>query len=316
MTSILLFHLTACSSDSLDGSDSSGAEVVSSIHNPPVASLNDVLSLPETETTTFHPLVSKGGGHFKEYNSSTDFNNNAWFYLSDETWGEYQIDVDGGFSGISFAGTSLSLPDATVSDSTEYGLLRTFSDYYDPEITVLLPGSSASMLNYTSLAVSLETWSDYCVLDYDCTPHWHADVHTSTFGVMTSDEEVPQSGIVNFSGIMVGTYISENFSPHLLTGDVNLQVDFDNKVISGSLYNIIGDYYGSSMFSDLSLTGTFKDNRGGGNVASISIGNVPGMNGDFVIRFFGPNAEEIGGTFGLLDMNHDVAFYGAFASKQ
>jgi hypothetical protein len=209
----------------------------------------------------------------------------------------------------------LSLSGATVSDSAD-GQFRTFSHYDEPEITILLPGSGPGVLNYTSFAVSLDIWSDYCVLDYDCTPHWHADVYTSTFGLMTPDDAVSQSSIVNFNGTMAGTLISEVFSPHLLTGYVNLQVDFDNKLINGSLNNITSDYFSSLIFSDISFTGTFEDNQGKGDVASISIGSVPGMNGDFIMRFFGPDAEEIGGTLGLLDANHDVAFYGAFAAKR
>jgi len=105
---------------------------------------------------------------------------------------------------------------------------------------------------------------------------------------------------------MAGTFISTHAAPDPLTGNANLQVNFGSNGITGSLDNIVGT---SSPFPDITLSGSFSGNQITGTAVNAL------MTGDFVARFFGPNAEEIGGT---VSMSNDAvgAMSGAFAAKR
>lgn len=311
---LCLIYLEGCSG----GGDGGGGGVgpVSSAHNPSIASLNDVLTAPSSETTTFQALTARASARFETVYSDPDVDPSKRFVeagVSDIANSTNQIDVKGGFTGFSFsvggspffATGNFTTGNSSVSDSAD-GLFRTFSQS-GRELRVLIPGPGASELDYGSFGVA---WSSElpmgCFFGFCGSGDKYDSTIAFTFGLMTPADNIPLTGTANFSGFMAGTFISKDYGPDSLTGDANLYVNFGSNFISGSLNNIVGLY---APFPDITMSGSFSGNQITGTAVSTS------MTGDFVARFFGPNAEEIGGTVAM--SNDDLAaMSGAFAAKR
>lgn len=308
---LCLMQLAGCSSGGSDPGDGfTSTAPVSSADNPPIESLNDVLAAPDSERTAFHPLRSFASGRFlstfSSYPDSYPSSTYVQHSVSDGTTPSELVVIDGGFTGVSdnhigYFSTSTS----TVSDSAD-GLYRTFGGV----LTVLVPGPGASELDYTSFGVG---WTSH--LDWGCnytscvgSGDMFYDATAFSFGLMTPAENIPQTGGAIFNGYMAGTYIAGSY-PDPLTGNANLQVDFGGRSVTGSLSNIVGGNFNTS-YPSIALSGSFSGNQISGSATSAY------MSGDFVARFYGPNAEEIGGTFAMSGDVTNTAVSGAFAAKQ
>ena len=85
---------------------------------------------------------------------------------------------------------------------------------------------------------------------------------------------------------------------------------------SGSQINTVSDNQRVSTSAskyDLKGTATWKD----GNLFLGKVTSADGeMSGNLSGKFFGPNTEEIGGTYGLKNTNGNVHFLGGYGAKR
>lgn len=133
--------------------------------------------------------------------------------------------------------------------------------------------------------------------------HWIA-------GDMTPEYAIPTTGSATYYGIVKGEVYHANsylgdFS--YLGGNAYLNANFGSKTLTGSLYI---DMYGEP-WKNASLNGSWS---AGNPVITGSLSTSQGDSGNFQAGFFGPNAQELGGSWNL--STNDGNAVGIFAAKQ
>jgi hypothetical protein len=135
------------------------------------------------------------------------------------------------------------------------------------------------------------------------------------FGHRTPTPEVPTSGSASFEGKLVGSALTNN-SVRSLTGSAFLDVNFGTGLLDLTLASVIregGNAEGTTTFLDyktVSGTGVITDNTFAGSLYEEG-GN---STGEFDGGFFGPIANEAGGTFAFGDGTSYAT--GAFTAAQ
>ena len=145
-------------------------------------------------------------------------------------------------------------------------------------------------------------------------------------GIASLATQVPTTGSATYIGTAIGATYSNRQStdgPQRFSGDISLSANFSGRTISGSVTNIrsVTVYSGlQNTFGDISLTGgTFA----GSSFAGIATGSpspannpeqLAGSTGVFGGRFYGPNSEEVAGTFNL--KNPMTNLIGSFGAKR
>ena len=298
-TAVALFTQSSCSTDEADVYYS---VPVSSINNPPIASLSEVLTAPVETVTVFETLRSITSTR-SNTNWSTDDNDSEDKIssdASDESMAQWsKIGVHGGFSGITLDypnGDDFLESNTDVSDSAD-GRFRTFAENNVFKLHVLIPGSGYSELDYTDMVVVSSEYIDrLCISVYSCfgSGDLFRDVNAYTFGLITASTNMPQTGQATFTGVVAGSFDPFSF----YVGDAFVQVDFDTGEISGMLTNMTDN---NLSLPDIELNAAFSilNNQVTGNAWDTAVGYNENNN-ELKMRFFGPNAEEIGGVIGIL----------------
>lgn len=138
----------------------------------------------------------------------------------------------------------------------------------------------------------------------------------AVFGHRTPVGEIPDGGTANYTGRIVGSVLTNN-SVRSLTGGAIIDVDFQTGQLDLQLNTIIregGNSQGTTTFLDYrDMTGstTIDDNVFSGNLVETDNGDAAG---EFEGGFYGPYANEAGGTFTF--GNGDQVATGAFATSQ
>lgn len=134
-------------------------------------------------------------------------------------------------------------------------------------------------------------------------------------GHRTPLPEVPTTGAANFEGKIVGSVLTNN-SVRSLTGSVFLDVDFETNLMDIEIGSIIregANHFGGTTFlpyKDLEGNGVITDTVFNGTLREIG----GDSSGEFEGGFFGPVANEAGGTF---TFGNDASYStGAFTAKQ
>lgn len=133
-------------------------------------------------------------------------------------------------------------------------------------------------------------------------------------GVQTPDADMPTTGTASYEGEISGTGITKPLGVlYLVAGTIDIDADFGSGDITSTVTVLREDYstaqvYAPYLFeSNGSLSGS--TNLFGGTINSLDGSNLSGrVDG----AFFGPNAEEVGGTFRASNSNDD--FVGAFVA--
>lgn len=135
-------------------------------------------------------------------------------------------------------------------------------------------------------------------------------------GAMTPDAAIPTSGVASYFGSAGGQYIDRSGRDYTTGADMRANVNFTNRSIafetSGTaqtrdLINVSGNS-GLDMRGNLSYSPSNNSIVGG-----VSTRN--GLNGSVTARFYGPSAQEIGGTFSLENGGIE-GYVGAFGGKR
>ena len=134
------------------------------------------------------------------------------------------------------------------------------------------------------------------------------------YGEPASTNNVPTSGTATYSGASAGGGWDSGTGYYATTSEISVTTDFRTATITSSNTHAINvdteEIIGATPALDFSGTGNVT---GAGFKADINVDNII-ANGKAYGHFFGPNAEEVGGTF-TADL--DDGFYGgSFGAAQ
>jgi len=139
---------------------------------------------------------------------------------------------------------------------------------------------------------------------------WATQTSPTTFvlggvsaGNATPGNAVPTTGLFTFTGIAGGYFIDQAGTQFSTQAGLSAQVDFQNRAIGFQTFGTEMAKLNTNRFSQnetLNLSGTLSwapgQNAFGGPLKS---GN-PDLKGQALGQFYGPKAEEIGGTYNLV----------------
>ena len=187
-----------------------------------------------------------------------------------------------------------------------------------------------------SLTVTDGDEADGMIYDPELTSPW--DYQTMATWVVTDESEgtgrmgaisvgnhnavsIPTTSSATFSGKAEGIYLDDAHKFHGVSSDAALTADFVNKTVSFATSNSkIHDLeykIADQSKSDLDLTGTFSYSSADNNLTASSLTSTTSgwTGGTSSAKFYGPNAEEIGGVFSIRGPGKE-AYEGAFGAKQ
>lgn len=166
--------------------------------------------------------------------------------------------------------------------------------------------------------------ADYSGWDYQSFGTWRTGVGTgsgyvgsTSAGFITPFNDIPQSGTARYAGRSLGQYVDPNGLDYISTSAVEATADFSRRFIelSSSGTVLIDPYFDEVISSPgLDMSGTLSFDRAN-NIGSGQISTSSGLAGRADSRFYGPNAEEIGGIFDLKGSGLET-YTGAFGASR
>jgi len=142
-------------------------------------------------------------------------------------------------------------------------------------------------------------------------------VGASSTGAFTQASNIPTSGTASFQGIAAGLYQLSEFSTYITSADMTLNVDFRNRTADFQTVNsvVTPDVATfASSYPAIDLTGIMQLDPTR-NSMSGTVESRFGMKGVIQGAFYGPNAQEVGGTFGLRGDGVE-SYVGGFGGKR
>jgi hypothetical protein len=141
-------------------------------------------------------------------------------------------------------------------------------------------------------------------------------INVASFGAMTPGNAIPTGGTGNYIGMSSGVYADSSGNPYFVSASFAANADFATRTVNFSTSNTQrGDLNTGIITADssLNLSGTLSYQAATNNIQ----GNIAatGMSGTASARFYGPGAEEIGGTFQVSEAGRGN-YMGAFGGKR
>ena len=140
---------------------------------------------------------------------------------------------------------------------------------------------------------SYSNWGEWYLVDHATGDIWQGHW---VAGELTPAAQIPNSGSVLYSGGMIG-YTQDG---SVLEGAMNWTVNFSTRSVGGSFDNITKS--GSPWVASAAVNGGWSD---GNNLISASLTGSNIVSGIAKGSFFGPNAEELGGSWRIDHTNGD-----------
>ena len=113
---------------------------------------------------------------------------------------------------------------------------------------------------------------------------------------------MPGTGTATFTGLASGFYVDNLGIPYFTAANMSANADFGARTIGFSTTNStmsdLNTGAGPMSATGLNLSGTLTYTSGSSRFTG-SVTSVNGMSGNANGRFYGPNAEEIGGVYGV-----------------
>lgn len=183
----------------------------------------------------------------------------------------------------------------------DQGVTRTYR-VYSPAMT-----NDELVLSYTGLALT-------DIVSWDTTRIDGAKV----FGISSIPSSIPRTGSGVYQGILYGSAVaaSDTADRYLLTGSSTLSFDFANYMFTGSMMpTATNERTGAStsLGSFAFANGTFGGAPAMSNTFRSDITGAPGTIGQLRGQFYGPDAQEVGGTFSLTTPGAGTTLVGAGA---
>lgn len=144
-----------------------------------------------------------------------------------------------------------------------------------------------------------------------------ASSNAASVGSATPASGMPTAGIAMFSGVAGGIFATPSGASYLTTAAMAASVDFGSRVVGFATRGTVA----TSTFTTLSgsapaldLTGRFAINAGTSQFSGPVV-SAGGMTGGASGQFYGPNANEIGGSFGVANASIG-AMIGGFGGRR
>ena len=139
-----------------------------------------------------------------------------------------------------------------------------------------------------------------------------------SYGTPTPTGAIPVSGSATYVGLLGGQYINADGVDHILTANLSANVDFASRALSlqTSGTSIVSAAASATTAPGLDLAGTAAYTAGS-DVFSGALTSAGGtLSGTTTGRFYGPNAEEIGGVGALRAASGVESLQFAFGAKK
>ena len=146
---------------------------------------------------------------------------------------------------------------------------------------------------------------------------------SGTFGALSVGAQTPVSGVpttgtATFAGGLLGAYVDAGGAGYLVEADFTANVDFASRTVSISSTNTVKTNVNTGAVTtaaDLNLTGTLTYYPATNGFAG-SVATAGGLSGSADGQFYGPGAEELGGTFFTGRSGSVESFIGSFGAKR
>jgi hypothetical protein len=148
-------------------------------------------------------------------------------------------------------------------------------------------------------------------------------------GSLTTGIAIPTSGTATFTGNTAGVYVNWAGQPYLTGSNLTLTTDFAARTLAFATTGTQALVTGGSSFvaaNGLNMTGSLSYASGAnlitGSIATAgqgpgSAGNAASMTGGTATgKFYGPAANEVGGTFAVRAASGVESYAGAFGAKR
>lgn len=140
-------------------------------------------------------------------------------------------------------------------------------------------------------------------------------VGTMSVGAQTAGSAIPTSGTAVYSGNTLGYYVSQVGTYYYTTSGMTAAANFDQRSINFATTGTKELFSGAAL-TPLNLTGVLGYASATNQIAG-SVTTGSGLTGSVNGRFYGPAAQEIGGTFSVTSGTNALEGYaGAFGGKK
>jgi hypothetical protein len=202
-----------------------------------------------------------------------------------------------GSAGVQFSSLDNGAIDVGIKPTSPPGTLN----------DVALAGNPFSLgWNYQSFGV----WNDLSM----------QSIHAVTFGAATPASGMPVTGTASFAGKLGGMYYSDTGAGALAAANLTVNVDFSARRLdlssTGTRLSLPGVFSPGSIAPNLDLTGSLTyapSSSSFGGTLTNAAGTVSGPTAG---RFYGPAAQELGGTFVLKSPTTEERFIGGYGAKR
>jgi hypothetical protein len=198
-----------------------------------------------------------------------------------------------------FGQGQLSAADST----TEIAFYERKSGRVSQHLLLYKPGNPVRSLTYVTYGAWQRIDSEEGSLSIDLSETFFV------WGIQTDQDDMPSSGTASYSAIVEGVWTTPLTLNHL-GGSVDLTANFAANTVEGE-FDIIGQDLQENVHPLDILTGTAEIS--GNTFAGDIEGMTTGFSGSWGGGFFGPGAQEIGGSFRATDGNEQVV--GVFVGK-
>lgn len=139
-----------------------------------------------------------------------------------------------------------------------------------------------------------------------------------SIGAPTAGTAIPTTGTAIYTGKSVGFYTDTDGLGHATFSDLSVNADFAARTLGLSSAGTVKthDYATTSSASNLNLTGTLTYAAGTNSFAGTLTTAGGTLSGTSTGRFYGPNAEELGGVFILKAGSGIETYGGAYGAKR
>ena len=139
-------------------------------------------------------------------------------------------------------------------------------------------------------------------------------------GNKTAGTSIPSLSTAVFTGVAEGMYVTDNHDFYGVSSSATLSANFATQSVTFATTNSkihTLDTLVPTSKSDLDLTGTFSYSANNNTLTASSLSSKTSgwTGGRASAKFYGPNAEEIGGVFSIRGPGKE-AYEGAFGAKQ
>ena len=208
---------------------------------------------------------------------------------------------------------------SVIKDDVNLTWVKVYSDDSSDSSLTVTDGNNAQGMIYDP-----ENGSNW---DYQTMATWvqaNEDTRIGRVGAMsvgnpTVDASIPTASTATFSGVAEGMYLDNDHEFYRVSSDAELVANFVNRSVTFNTTNSliqpvdVGDPYTDA---GPNLTGTFSYSANDNTLTASDLSGASGWTGGRAsAKFYGPNAEEIGGVFSIRGPGKE-AYEGAFGAKQ